>query len=179
MRLQAHGLLDMLRAASATDSSTVSTGSEQRRLDSTGHGQVNPLTVSIRGPDPAFSTDYDVRRRLGVSAESTPSSEGSWSAISATRSAHAGGRASSSSHPIGRRGFVLISGIYGQRSATRLRAKRPARRAAGGDCHQQQHCLGGLCSEATRFDRARPGRPAHGLIHGLDWLVSAQIGDLH
>ena len=59
MRLQAHGLLDMLRVANAIDSSTVSTGSEQRRLDSTGHGQVNPLTVSICGPDPAFSTDYD------------------------------------------------------------------------------------------------------------------------
>ena len=55
MRLQAHGLLDMLRVANAIDSSTVSTGSEQRRLDPTGRGQVDPLTVSICGPDPAFS----------------------------------------------------------------------------------------------------------------------------
>ena len=76
--------------------------------------------------------------------------------------------APSSSHPIGRRSVVLISGTHGQPSATRLRAQRPARHTTGGECHQQQHCLGGLFSEATRFDRARPGRPTHGLVHGLD-----------
>ena len=150
------------------DSSTVSTSSARRRLDLTERGQVDPLTVSICGPDPAFSTASTVRRRLGVSAESTPSAAGSWSAISTTRSAHTGERASSSSHPIGRRGEVLISGIYDQPLATRLRAQRPARHTVGGERHRQQHCLGGLSAAATRFDRARPGRPAHGLLHGPD-----------
>ena len=42
--------------------------------------------------------------------------------------------------------------------------QRPAPHTTGGECH----CLGGLCSEAARFDQARPGRPAHGLVHGLD-----------
>ena len=40
---------------------------------------------------------------------------------------------------------------------------------ASGLCRQQQHCLGGLSAAATRFNRARPGRPAHGLLHGPDW----------
>ena len=91
MRLQAHGLLNMPRVANAIDSSTVSTGSEQRRLDPTGHGQVNPFTVSIRGPDPAFSMDSAVRRRLDISAASSPSAEGSLSATFEARSAHAEG----------------------------------------------------------------------------------------
>jgi len=53
MRSQAHGLRDMLRVAFAIDSSTVSAGSARRRLDLTEHGQVDPLTVFIYGPDPA------------------------------------------------------------------------------------------------------------------------------
>ena len=44
----------MLRVANAIDSSTVSAGSVRRRLDLTGRGQVDPLTVSIYGLDPAF-----------------------------------------------------------------------------------------------------------------------------
>ena len=44
----------MLRVANALDSSTVSAGSVRRRLDLTGRGQVDTLTVSIYGLDPAF-----------------------------------------------------------------------------------------------------------------------------
>ena len=101
MRLQAHGLLNMLRVANAIDSSTVSTGSEQRRLDPTGHGQVNPFTVSICGPDLAFSTDSAVRWRLDISAASSPSS---------------------SNCPLGWCGGVLVPGARSQPSAMRLRA---------------------------------------------------------
>ena len=46
-------------------SSTVSAGSVRRRLDLTGRGQVDTLTVSIYGLDPAFSM-ASTRRRLGV-----------------------------------------------------------------------------------------------------------------
>ncbi len=35
--------------------------------------------------------------------------------------------------------------------------------AAGGECHRQQHCLGGFCAAASRSDRARQGGPSHGL----------------
>ena len=48
------------------------------------------------------------------------------SATFAARSVHAGERASSPGHPIGRCGGVLISGIAGQPSATRIRAQWPA-----------------------------------------------------
>ena len=64
---------------------------EWQRLDQTGRGQVDPLTVSICGPDPAFSTDSAGRRRLSISAASSPSAEGSLSATFAARSAHAEG----------------------------------------------------------------------------------------
>ena len=65
----------MLRVANALDSSTVSAGSVRRRLDLTGRGQVDTLTVSIHGLDPAFSM-ASTRRRLCISAESTPFAEG-------------------------------------------------------------------------------------------------------
>ena len=38
------------------------------------------------------------------------------------------------------------------------------RHTVGGECHRQQRCLSGLGMAATRFDRARPGRPTHGLL---------------
>jgi len=43
----------MLRVANAIDRKTVSAGSARWRLDLTEHGQVDPLTVFIYGPDPA------------------------------------------------------------------------------------------------------------------------------
>ena len=48
------------------------------------------------------------------------------SATFAARSVHSGERASSPGHPIGRCGGVLVSGIGGQPSATRIRALWPA-----------------------------------------------------
>ena len=73
MRFQAHGICCGWRTA--IDSSTVSAGSARRHLDLTGRGKVDHLTVSIYGLDPAFSM-ASTRRRLGVSAESTPFAEG-------------------------------------------------------------------------------------------------------
>ena len=59
----------MLWVANAIDSSAVSAGSARRRRDPTGHGQVDPLTVSIGGLDPAFEMDSTVRRRLDFCLE--------------------------------------------------------------------------------------------------------------
>ena len=48
-----------------------------------------------------------------------------------------GGRASSSSHPIGQHGVVLISGNPQPAIGDAASSSRPARHAAGGECHRQ------------------------------------------
>ncbi len=104
-------------------------------------------------PTRRFSMDSTIRRRLDVSAESTPSAEGSLSATFAARSAHTEGRAASSGHPLGRCSEALVSGIDGQPSATRLRGQRPATY-----CGRRMPPAAALSQRARRGgDSIRPG----------------------
>ena len=139
---------------------------------------MDTLTVSIHGLDPAFSM-APTRRRLGVSAESTPSAEGLLSATFAARYdiVHTGERAPSSSHPIGRCGEVLVSGIEGQPSATRIRAQRPRRDILLRAAYAANSSTVSAGSARRRLDSTGPGRADLLTVSStvLTWIVSAQI----